>query len=436
MTRERSALVCGALGSLVAVSVAELGSDPTEWRTGPALGSGVLGPLVRAADGQWDPALLRAIAVLAGVLCVAGLIACLLVRAPRWRCRIAIGTAVVVVAALTMPATLLQIGLRDGTAPWFHVNDSSYQIEIAGDLLLDGSSPYGRSYDGTGMERVYGLDGTAPDDRAAIVALDHFPYFPGMALFGAAAQLAPAPFDDARFAVLLCTLALLPATLLLRGSLTVRLIAGAVLAANPLSVRAAWFGTADAPALLLLVLAFACVQRRRLTPAFALVGAAILLKQFAIVALPFLALEAWRLGRFTALRRPLLALLAVVGLPILGFAVSDAAAFVDDTITFGAETYRVIGYGLSGLLVEAGLIERAGSYPFAPIALVTWLPATLLLLLAQRRAPAPWLPAAGFAASMLLLVFIARVFQTSYLVYPLVGAVIAVVLATDRRAAA
>jgi hypothetical protein len=107
---------------------------------------------------------------------------------------------------------------------------------------------------------------------------------------------------------------------------------------------------------------------------------------------------------------------------------------VDDTITFGAETYRVIGYGLSGLLVETGLIDRTGSYPFTLIALLTWLPVTVLLLVAQRRAPASWLPAAGFAASMLMLVFIARVFQTSYLVYPLAGAIVAAVMATDQRA--
>jgi hypothetical protein len=429
---ERAALVLGALGTLVALSVAELGSDPTPWKVGPARAHGVLGPLVRAADGVWDPGLLRAIAVLGGVVVVVALIAMLFVRDRRWRCGIVVAAAIAVVCALLVPATLLQIGLRDGTAPWFHTNDSTYQIEIAGDLVLDGTNPYGRDYTGTGMERIYDLAGTPPDPGLKIVALGHFPYFPGMALFGAAARLLPSPFDDARFAVLLCTLALLPAAMLMRGPFPVRLAIGAVLAANPLAVRAAWFGTADAPALLALVLAFACAQRRRFTGALALVGVAMILKQFAALAAPFLLLEAWRVGGRQAIIRPLIALALVVVVPSLPFVIADPGAFWDDTITFGAETYRVIGYGLAGILVNAGVIDRTGSYPFPLIALVTWVPATVALLVAQRRNPAPWLPAAGFAASMFVLVFIARVFQTSYLIYPLTGIAIAAVAAARR----
>jgi uncharacterized membrane protein len=228
---------------------------------------------------------------------------------------------------------------------------------------------------------------------------------------------------------MLCTPALLPAAMLLRGPFPVRLAIGAVLAANPLSVRAAWFGTADAPAVLALVLAFACMQRRRYTGALALIGAAVILKQFAIVALPFVLLEAWRVGGRRALVRPLAALLAVVLVPSLVFAAGDPGAFWNDTITFGASTYRVIGYGLAGILVKAGIVDRTGSYPFPLIALLTWLPVTGALLWLQRRDRAPWMPAAGFAASMFMLVFIARVFQTSYLIYPLAGLCVAAVAA-------
>jgi 4-amino-4-deoxy-L-arabinose transferase-like glycosyltransferase len=436
MKRERAALVLGALGALVCLSVAELGGDPTPWKVGTARAHGVLGPLVRAADGVWDPGLLRAIAVLGGVVVVLAWIAVLVVRDRRWRCGIVVAAALAVTCALVVPATLLQIGLRDGTAPWFYTNDSAYQIELGGDLVLHGHSPYGRDYAHTGMERLYHLDGTPPGPDEQIVALGHFPYFPGMALFGAGARLLPSPFDDARFLVMLCTLALLPAAMLLRGPFPVRLAIGAVLAANPLSVRAAWFGTADAPAVLALVLAFACLQRRRYTGALALIGAAVILKQFAIVAAPFVLLEAWRDGGRRALVRPLAALLGVVLLPSLVFAAGDPGAFWDDTITFGASTYRVIGYGLAGILVNAGIVDRTGSYPFPLIALLTWLPVTAALLWFQRRDPAPWMPAAGFAASMFVLVFIARVFQTSYLIYPLAGLCVAAVAAARRPDAA
>ena len=84
MKRERAALVLGALGALVCLSVAGLGADPTPWKVGPARAHGVLGPLVRAADGVWDPGLLRALAVLGGVVVVLAWLAVLLVRDRRW----------------------------------------------------------------------------------------------------------------------------------------------------------------------------------------------------------------------------------------------------------------------------------------------------------------------------------------------------------------
>ena len=52
----------------------------------------------------------------------------------RWRC------------CSPAPSTLLQLGLRDSTAPWFFTNDSTYQIELGGDLLLDRENPYGHDY--------------------------------------------------------------------------------------------------------------------------------------------------------------------------------------------------------------------------------------------------------------------------------------------------
>jgi len=42
-----------------------------------------------------------------------------------------VAACVAVILLVTVPATLLQVGLRDGSAPWFHTNDSTYQIELA-----------------------------------------------------------------------------------------------------------------------------------------------------------------------------------------------------------------------------------------------------------------------------------------------------------------
>ena len=54
----------------------------------------------------------------------------------------------------------------------------------------------------------------------------------------------------------------------------------------------------------------------------------------------------------------------------LPFLVADAGALWRDTIGYGAGTYRILGYGLSALLLNAGVIDdRYGAYPFALLAL-------------------------------------------------------------------
>jgi hypothetical protein len=416
------------LAALVLVAAPSLGSDPWPFVTSPARAHGIVGPLVRAAHGQWDVDILRTSAVLAGALLVPAALVAL--RRPRWRGSIALAFALVVVLMLLAPGVVLQAGLRDGTAPWFHVNDSTYQIEIAGKLVRSGENPYGHDYIGSGLERFYSRDGTV--DAATIgdeVALRHFAYFPGTALLAAAWGVLPTPFDDFRFLLLLATLLCVPAFLVFDAPLTAALAAGVVVAANPLSLRAAWFGTADAPSILLLVLAFALVSRSRYVWAGAVLGGALLCKQFALVALPFLALAAWLRG---ARRRGfVLAGVACAGVFAAGtlpFAIADPGAFYRDTISYGATTYRIIGYGVSGLLVKAGVLERRGSYPFVWLAALVWLPVTAWLLREQARLRSPWVGAAGFTASMYVLLFVSRVFQTSYLIWPLTGLTIAVLL--------
>jgi uncharacterized membrane protein len=212
----------------------------------------------------------------------------------------------------------------------------------------------------------------------------------------------------------------------------VRLAAGAALAANPLAARAPWFGTADAPSILLVVLAFAFVARRRAAAAGACLAGAVLLKQFALVALPFLALPLVARGQA---RRAAATFGIVAAAGFLPFLVADPAALWRDTVAYGADTYRIIGYGLSGLLVEAGVVGRHGNYPFAPLALLVWVPVTAWLLVSQRRRDPSSLAgaAAGFAASIFLLLWLGRVFQSSYFLWPLTALVLAATFAAAER---
>lgn len=422
-------LPIAALAGLLLVNIPVLGLDGWAFRTGPVHASGLFASVVSAANDRWDLGLLRSIAMLAGLPVVA--LAAVVLARGRLRSWLAIACAAVVVSALLLPGVVLQAGLRQSTAPWFYSNDSTYQIEIAGKLVRHGSTPYGHDYRSSGLERFYSLDGTSsPRIANSQVALKHFAYFPGTPLVAAAWGVLPRPLSDFRFFVVLCSLALLPAALLFPGRLGPRLALGSVLAANPLLVHGAWFGTADVPSLLLVVLAFALALRSRLIAAAALLAGAVLLKQFALVALPFFAVMlVLRADR----RRLLAAAISFAAVLLAGFVpflIAGPGAVWADTVSYGAGTYRIIGYGLAALLLRAHVLaSRTGYYPFAPLALVFWLPATVWLLRLQRRSRSLWVGAAGYTLSVFLLLFLARVFQTSYLVWPLTGGLLALLLA-------
>ena len=137
------------------------------------------------------------------------------------------------------------------------------------------------------------------------------------------------------------------------------------------------------------------------------------------MAIPFLGVAAWQAGGGAAVKRAGAWLVGVTAVFTVPFLLWGPSAFINDTIVFGTSAYRIVGYGLSGILVDLHVVVRDGSYPFVLIALVTWLPLTLLLLRRQLRDPAPWRAALGFALY----------FQTSGFVYPLVGLILAAAVA-------
>lgn len=424
-----------ALLAIVAVTLPELGSDPWPFRPDGVDPQGVLAPLVRAAGEEWDVGIARAACFLAGLAVV--LLGALSLRGRTWPRWAGVVLVLGVALALLLPSTLLQVGLRDATAPWFHVNDSSYQVELAGDLLLDGENPYGHDYRRSGMERFYTFDGSASQEvREREVSLEHYAYFPGTILTSAVWRLAmPEPFDDYRLLIVLFTLGGFAAAMAFRAPLGWRLAIGALVVANPVAVRSAWFGQNDAASITLMLLAFALVTRERFRWAAASLAAAVLLKQFAVVAIPFLALMLVARGVARAeLARAGGVFAGVLAVAILPFLIADPVAFYEDTVEFGAGTYRIVGYGLSAILVEAGIVaDRDGAYPFALIALLTWLPLTAWLLVQQHRSSEQWVGAAGFAISMLVLLFIGRTFNNYYLLWPATGAAAAALLWVGER---
>ena len=423
----------GLLLAIVAVTLPELGSNPWPFRPGALDPQGPLAPLVRAAGEEWDVGIARTGCFVAALFCAGAGMTLFARRSwPRWA---AAGVVLVVALILLVPSTFLQLGLRDSTKPWFFTNDSTYQIELGGRLLLDGDNAYGHDFRHSGLERFYAFDGTVSQrvlDKE--VALRHYAYFPGTLVSAAVWRALPQPFDDYRLFVLVCTLLSFFAAMAFRAPLAWRLGIGALLACNPIAVRSAWFGQNDAPSLLLLVLSFALVTRSRYGWAAASLAGAVLLKQFALVALPFIALMLVKRGVDRAeLGRAGIVFATVLAVGILPFFLWDPGAFWDDTVKYGAGTYKIVGYGLSGILVRLHVVaDREGSYPFLLFALVLWLPLTVWLLMAQRRAAEIWVGAAAFSISMLVLMFIGRTFNNYYLIWPMTGAAIAVVMAAGE----
>ena len=48
----------------------------------------------------------------------------------------------------------------------------------------------------------------------------------------------------------------------------------------------------------------------------------------------------------------------VLAAGVLPFLIADPVAFYDDTIRYGAGTYRIVGYGLSAILIRLGRPRR------------------------------------------------------------------------------
>ena len=57
----------------------------------------------------------------------------------------------------------------------------------------------------------------------------------------------------------------------------------------------------------------------------------------------------WRIDR-DELKRAALVFGGVLAAGILPFLIADPVAFYEDTIKYGAGTYRIVGYGLSAIL--------------------------------------------------------------------------------------
>ena len=126
--------------------------------------------------------------------------------------------------------------------------------------------------------------------------------------------------------------------------------------------------------------------------------------------------------------------IAAVALPFL---IADPVAFYEDTVKFGAGTYKIVGYGLSAMLDPRG--DPRGPRRLLPVRADRAAHLAAAHRLAVRAGP-PRRGSCGcappaFSISILVLLFIGRTFNNYYLVWPMTGAMVAALIYASERAA-
>ena len=247
--------------------------------------------------------------------------------------------------------------------PWYFTNDSDVPDRDRRRPRPHGTQPVRPRLRELGARAL--LPGCEDEKLRSTTRRDTTSPIPGHGADAAAWRVLPRPWDDYRIFVLLATLALLPAALLFPGALYVRLAVGAAPGREPDHLTGAWFGLpmrrrcsrSCSPSRLL--------ARGRLVWAAASLGAALALKQFALVAVPFFAvmLLTKHAPRAT-LYRAGAAFGGVFLATVIPFLIADPGALWRDTVSYGAGTYRIVGYGLAALLLNLGAIDdRFGELP-------------------------------------------------------------------------
>ena len=305
-------------------------------------------------------------AVAAGLVAV--LIGTMLAR-PAWKA-FATAASVAVLYALPVVGAVLRWHLV--ASPRALIGDGAYQTQLAGDFVLRGIDPYGADYGRAGLA-------TAPwAESFPSPALHHLVTWPGQFLLPlplqAAWKVVFGWWDERVFLLLTAAAVWLLLGALLPG-IPGRMAAVALFLVPGHSLLAV-LGDNDLPVVALLLAALLAAHQRRFLLMGLLLGCAIATKQHALLAVPLIVVwaavrgaDAWTIARAA------LAGLAGVAVFLLPFVMWDAAAFIRDTVVFlvgsGTEAYPINGFGLSAILLSAGVIHGSrDAFPFALLEIV------------------------------------------------------------------
>jgi hypothetical protein len=330
----------------------------------------------------------------------------LAVRAGAARARVWLAVFVFVGAALVPLG--LEVAWRVRTSPGRHAQSEAIVTEEAAEALVHGKDPYATTY----------LHGPLAD--RPLGTKTHFPYLPGMLVFGLPRALAGhRSVADARVWFALTTLALTGASLALwRTSAEAKLHAVQWLVVLPTGALLMATGGDDLPVLALLLFALVLAQRDRPVAGGIALGVAAATKQTAWVLVPFLLIAAMANGRPAATK--LAASTAAVVLPVIAAALAwNPGAFWEDAVRFplglGKQRTPAATPTIGSLIVHTFPEAKTG----LTVALIGAV-GILVLYLLVRRPPRSVAQAAAWAAGVFTVGYVfAPAARFGYVVYPI-----------------
>ncbi len=345
------------------------------------------------------------------------------VRSERAQGRVLRGKWILVAIAIgviTLAPLLMNILVRQQSAPYLHAHDGMLQTEAAVQFVLAGKNPYVETYYQTPMA-------LAPFDVKGISvnpALEHFAYLPLTFLLPLPLQALMDGSFDLRFVHLIFFVLMLLVATRLTQSPQKRLLLVMALGLNPLFVGPLIEGRNDVMVLSWLIFTWALLQRGKITSSAITLALACGTKHPAAVFVPFYFVYLSQQGiwreRVTRVQKPFLIWGGLTALIIAPWFLMNPGAFVDDTVNYlngtSAVSYPISGFSFGMLLVSLGLLPSTMTpFPFGVVQIAIGLPVAYGLLRRQWRRPQLPEAVAGFAILLFISQFFSRIFNDNYL---------------------
>lgn len=348
-------------------------------------------------------------------------------RLRRLRSLIAFG---VIAVNVVLPTLLfIQDRLVSG-ANAQNIIDWPLQIEAGSRLVLHGQSPYGVDYSFSEMQ-AWSEDANFPENPALRHAI-HLPVNFLLSAIALPVWEALVGWYDARVLLIAAYLVVVLIGPYLASGWEEGHALQISLALNPILVESFVMGLSDYLLLAMIVTFLALRMRKQHRAAAAVLGLAIATRQFSWFLVPVYLASEWfilanhhwqeRLGLLARRLWPL----PLVALGITApFFLANPRGFYEDVIAFGsgniADAYPIGGphtYGLSVLVLGAGLVDRQVSYfPFGPIQLLTTVPLLVAAIWLQKRDNTTRRMLLSYFLMLSIFLFTGRFMHTNYVGY-------------------